>query len=109
LSEYATIVADAGYTYHTTFNTIRFWSNGFTLREKLHENLTQALDKVKQNNCESKLCWEQHPNLREELKTNCTNLLIHFQSDYAHLEIQQLSDKCFGDNLKEVDTTRIDE
>ncbi|CAF0887687.1 unnamed protein product [Rotaria sp. Silwood1] len=112
LSKYGTMIADIGYTYHTTVSISRFWLNGFVLREKLHQSLTEALNKVKQNNCESKIRWQQHQNLQEEIKINCTNYLAYFQSEYAsdcHYEIQKLSEQCFGDNCDEVDIKKINE
>jgi hypothetical protein len=111
LSKYGGILADIGYTYHTTVSLTRFWLNGFTLREKLHQSLMEAFNKAEQNNRQS-ICWQQHLDLRDEIKTNCTKFLSHFQSEYApdcHNEMQQLSDQCFGDKSHEVDTTKMSE
>lgn len=112
LSEYGIILSDIGYNYHTTYNIINFWLNGFKIRETLHESLTKVLDEITQSNGESNLCWQKHKKLKEEVKTNCTKYLSYFQSEYApdcHQDIQQLSDQCFGDNSNEVGQTKIKE
>lgn len=112
LSKYGVIFADMGYTYHTTRNIIQFWISGFEMRETLYESLAKASDQIKQNSRGSNICWQQHQELQEELKANCTKYLNHFQSEYApdcHYEIQQLSDQCFGDNSCQIDEAKINQ
>ncbi|CAF1136184.1 unnamed protein product [Didymodactylos carnosus] len=112
LNKYRDIFADIGYNYHITKNIIKFWSDGFAVRQALHESLTKVLNEIQQNSCESNLRWQKHQKLQEEIKVNCTRYLTHFQSEYApdcHQEFQQLSDQCFGDNSNEVDQTKINQ